>query len=101
MRIPDPKIVSQATGEPTLGFISPPSMTHEARVQFFGEAPFDDIEYHWVADPPGCVVWTDERFAFKRAFKIVGNGWVFCRLTDSNGFYYDVPPVGVRVTSPV
>ena len=99
-RVPDAKIVDDDSGNPAVVFTSPARMERRARVQFFGQAPADrEVEYAWAADPEDCVVWTDERFTFKRSFRVVANGWLFCTLTDSNGFHYHVPGVPLRCTS--
>lgn len=96
VRSPKPMIVDQSTGEPTLGFSSANDEAFEVRVQEFGDRPDGGCNYLWMAEPAGCVEWLDERFEFKRKFRIRANGRVYAILTDRNGYTYNVPSIGVR-----
>ena len=99
-RTPNAKFVDQATGKPTQGFIGRDVDTFEVRVQFFGDPPNGGCNYEWDADPNHCVEWTNETFEWKRGFRIVDSGRIYCKLTDENGFTYDVPSVYVHASRP-
>lgn len=99
-RIPNPKIVDDATGRPTQGFIGRENDQFTCRVQFFGELPEGGANYQWDVDPNWAVEWTDERFDWKRSFRVVEDGRIYCVLTDHNGFTYDVPSIYVRPSLP-
>jgi hypothetical protein len=98
---PDPRIVDQATGQPTQGFIGRASDIFECRVQFFGDKPNGGCNYQWDAEPNHCVEWVGTTWEWKRTFRVIEDGRLFVTLTDSNGFTYDVPSVYVHAMKPV
>jgi hypothetical protein len=95
---PDFRILDQNTGQPTGGFFGPPTMEFEARAWFLSDGPDGEVSYEWIATPPNCVQWTDETFAFKRKFRIAGQGTIECKAKDFNGFYLSTPKVNVKAS---
>lgn len=95
---PDFKILSQATGKPTNGFVGRPVDTFEARAWFLADAPDGDVQYEWQASPPDCVTWLDETFDWKRKFCINGEGTITVQAKDQNGFYLSTPSCFVKLS---
>lgn len=96
VRNPNARLTDAATGQPTQGFAGRPIDEFEVQVRFLGDKPVGGCNYAWDVDPPYSVEWLDDRFEWKRKFRILEHGRLRCVLTDENGFTYDVPSVAIR-----
>jgi len=95
----DPVLVIISGGRNLQSYVGRESDEFTVNAEFTKDSPDGEIEYNWITFPEDILEFTDERFPWKRKFKIKGEGILYIEAKDENGFKLESTSVNVKLSN--